>query len=71
MLGFIVDRGALRPDPQKVAKVQEYPVPRNQKDVQRFLGPLVFYRRFISEFDTLAKPFLYYSKKMLNLSGVA
>jgi len=55
VLGFIVDRGSFRPDPQKIAKVRDYPVPKRQKDVYRFLGLLGFYRRFIKNFAGIAK----------------
>ncbi|KAJ3500604.1 hypothetical protein NLJ89_g9719 [Agrocybe chaxingu] len=55
-LGVIVSHGQLRMDPQKVAAVRDWPVPRNRKDVQQYLGFLNFYRRFIRNFSTKAAP---------------
>ena len=46
-LGFLLDREGLRPDPEKVAPVAEYPVPKNVKQLRRFLGMLGWYLRFI------------------------
>ena len=46
-LGFLLDREGLRPDPEKVAPVADYPVPKNVKQLRRFLGMLGWYSRFI------------------------
>ena len=56
LLGFIIDHGQIRPDPDKVSKLKNYPVPRNVKDIQKFLGLIGFYRRFIEKFADLARP---------------
>ena len=43
-------------DPLKVAAVEEWPTPKNKKDVQTFLGFINFYRRFIRKLGSIAKP---------------
>ena len=43
-------------DPVKVEAVREWPVPKNKKEVQQFLGFVNFYRRFIEGYSTVAKP---------------
>jgi len=43
-------------DPVKVAGVCEWPVPENRTDVQAFIGFINFYRRFIQDFSTIARP---------------
>jgi hypothetical protein len=42
-LGFIISTSGTKMDPAKVATVQEWPEPRNIKDVQSFLGFANFY----------------------------
>ena len=46
-LRFLLGSEGLRPDPEKVAPVVEYPVPKNVKQLRRFLGMLGWYSRFI------------------------
>jgi hypothetical protein len=43
-LGFIILTSSTKMDPAKVPTVQEWPEPRNVKDVQSFLGFTNFYR---------------------------
>ena len=40
----------------KVESVRNWPVPRNVKDIQAFLGFANFYRRFIAGFSKICKP---------------
>ena len=42
-------------DPKKIQAVAEWPVPKNVKEVQRFLGFANYYRRFIEGFGGLAR----------------
>jgi len=43
-------------DPVKVAGVCEWPIPKNRTDVQAFVGFINFYRCFIQDFSTIARP---------------
>jgi len=43
-------------DPVKVAGVHDWPTPENRTDVQAFIGFVNFYRRFIQDFSTIARP---------------
>ncbi|KAJ9522296.1 hypothetical protein QJQ45_008124 [Haematococcus lacustris] len=53
-LGHIVGSKGIAVDPAKVVK--EWPTPRNLKDLQAFLGLANYFRRFISNFSSLAAP---------------
>ncbi|XP_043285560.1 uncharacterized protein [Venturia canescens] len=62
-LGFLVNRDGLQIDAEKVAPVVNYPVPRNVKQLRRFLGMASWYRRFIPAFATHANPLTSLLKK--------
>ena len=53
--------------PSKVLAVKNFPVPRNIKDVQSFLGFCTYYRRFIPDFAHLARPLTELTKKKSSL----
>ncbi len=55
-LGHILSPGVLRPDPDKIRAVTEFPAPRNVKQVQQFLGLTGYYQRLVPSFSMVAKP---------------
>lgn len=55
-LGHIVGGGTIRPDPDRIAPIVEYPVPRCAKDVRRLLGMAEWYRRFIPNYADISTP---------------
>ncbi|KAJ9519231.1 hypothetical protein QJQ45_017892 [Haematococcus lacustris] len=55
-LGHIVGSKGIAVDPAKVQVVKEWPTSRNLKDLQAFLGLANYFRRFISNFSSLAAP---------------
>jgi hypothetical protein len=55
-LGHIVSAEGVQPDPGKVDKVADWPQPKTRKEVQQFLGLANYYRRFVQDFATTAKP---------------
>jgi len=57
-LGHIVSKEGIRPDPDKLNAVREYPVPTKLKAVRTFLGLSSYYRRFIKNYATIAEPLL-------------
>ena len=54
-LGHILSAKGISANPEKVEKVQRWPVPKNIKEVQSFLGLASYYRRFIDKFAEKAR----------------
>ena len=55
-LGFIVSPAGLTMDPEKTKVVHDWPVPKNVKDIQSFVGFANFYRRFIANYSDIITP---------------
>ena len=55
-VGNIVSEEGIEPDPDKIMKVINWPVPTNPEDVRRFLGFVGYYRRFIEGFSSIDHP---------------
>lgn len=55
-LGYVVNRDGITMEPARVQTIQEWPEPQTFRDIQVFLGFCNFYRRFIRDYSTLARP---------------
>uniref|UniRef100_A0A0A9X844 Retrovirus-related Pol polyprotein from transposon 17.6 n=2 Tax=Lygus hesperus TaxID=30085 RepID=A0A0A9X844_LYGHE len=55
-LGHIVTPDGVKPNPDKIKAVQNYPIPKTTKEIKGFLGLLGYYRKFINNFAQLTKP---------------
>jgi len=55
-LGLVISENKVAMDPVKVARVREWPTLESQTDMQAFVGFVNFYRRFIQDFSTIARP---------------
>ena len=57
-LGHIITQNGIKPDPELIKSVIEFPEPKRVKDVQSFLGLTGYYRRFIKDYAKIAEPLL-------------
>ena len=55
-LGHIVSEQGIATDPRKTEAVRSWQVPKNLRQLRRFLGLCSYYQRFIKDFSTVAKP---------------
>ena len=55
-LGHVVSAQGITPDPDKTDRVNRWLTPQSAKEVQQFLGLANYYRRFIKNFASVAKP---------------
>ena len=62
-LGVLVNRNGFRLNPDKKALVVQYPQPKNLKQLRRFLGMALWYRKFLPDFATIADRLTRLSKK--------
>ena len=58
VLGYRVQYGNIRPDPERLKPLQEFPLPENKKALQRALGMLAYYAKWIKNFSEKSKPLL-------------
>ena len=55
-LGHTLSKNGISPNPKKVQKVKDWPVPSNAKEVHSFLGLASYYHQFIPQFAKWANP---------------
>ena len=55
-LGHIIGREGVRPNPDKITAIKNFPIPKTVKAIRQFLGLSGYYRRFIKDYAQLAKP---------------
>jgi len=55
-LGVVIEPEGIKMEEEKVKGVLEWPTPKCVKDVQKFLGLVNYYRRFIQGFASIVRP---------------
>lgn len=62
-LGHIISQEGIATDPEKIKAVAEWPVPSYVPEVCPFLGLCSYYRQFIRDFASEAKPLHSFTEK--------
>ena len=55
-LGHIISSAGISPDPQKIDSIVHYKTPTSAGEARSFLGLAGYYRRFVKDFGTIARP---------------
>ncbi|KAM0724690.1 Retrovirus-related Pol polyprotein from transposon 17.6 [Formica fusca] len=55
-LGHVISAEGVATDPEKIVAVREWPTPHTKKQLRSFLGFCSYYRKFVKDFSSLAKP---------------
>lgn len=55
-LGHVVSRNGVETDPEKIAALKTWPVPKNLRELRSFLGFAGYYRRFVKGYSNIVKP---------------
>jgi RNase H-like domain found in reverse transcriptase/Reverse transcriptase (RNA-dependent DNA polymerase)/Integrase zinc binding domain/Retroviral aspartyl protease/Chromo (CHRromatin Organisation MOdifier) domain len=56
VLGCIVGKNGVRPDPEKIRAIKDWPVPNSVKDLRKFLGIATYLHKYARNFAGLAVP---------------
>jgi SepF-like predicted cell division protein (DUF552 family) len=62
-LGFIIGTDGVKIDPEKTKSVEEWPMPKNVRDIQSFLGLANYNRKFIPNYSKVAIPLTKLTRK--------
>jgi hypothetical protein len=55
LLGHIVLKYGIKVDPKRIEAIDTINIPRNKKEIESFLGKIIFLRRFIPNFAEIVK----------------
>jgi len=62
-LGHTIGNCKIKPMLNKVEAVQNFPTPTTKKNVRSFLGLTGYYRKFVQDYDGIARPMIELTKK--------
>jgi len=62
-LGHQITEAGVRPDPEKVAAIEQFPTPTTVKQLKTFCGMISYYRRFVPNCSWIASPLYKLLKK--------
>lgn len=55
-LGHVITPEGVKPNPDKIKAIMNYPIPSTTTEIKSFLGLLGYYRKFIRDFAKITKP---------------
>ena len=58
VLGYLIEDGTIKPDPERLQPLQEFPPPQNVPSLRRALGMFAYYAKWIPEFSNKIRPLI-------------
>ncbi len=58
-----MSKEGVKPDPSNIAKIVQWPVPQNAKQVKQFVATGSYYRRFVRDFAKIVRPLVELTKQ--------
>ena len=55
-LGLTIGNGYVESDKRKIASIVNWPIPKNKKELQSYLGAINYHRKFIKDYSTIMLP---------------
>ena len=56
ILGYLVSKGCIKPDPERLKPLLELPVPHDKKSLQRVLGLFAYYSKWVGKYSDMIHP---------------
>ena len=56
MLGYCIERGQIKPDPDRLKPLREIPIPSDKKSLKRAMGLFSYYSQLIPKFSEMIHP---------------
>ena len=63
VLGHVLENGLIKPDPEKISAIKDYPIPKTKRQVRAILGLANFYRRHLPNFAEIVAPLTELTRK--------
>jgi hypothetical protein len=70
-LGHIVGQGQVKPVNAKIQAISDFPIPKNKRELMRFLGMAGYYRKFCPNFSSVTEPLTHLLSKKVKFTWSA